>query len=384
MFDKDTALFPVRARYAYAANCAIGPMYAPAAQAARDFLEAQAHEGVMMAPRYAPVLERFRVSASGLFGADPEDMAYVSNTAEGMSLIANGYPFEPGDQVLTYDREFPSNHFPWTLQSRRGVEVVLLSDVDPLGDLPGHLPRAWSMEEMADRVTDRTRIITLSHVQFASGYAADLEELAAFCRDRGIDLVVDAAQSLGALPIPAKALGIAAVVGSAWKWLLASRGAGLMYVSPELRAKLRLTQAGDATMTHRTTYLDRTWEPDPAARRFEPSTLPWEHLLTLERVCEDLFVRYGMEQIRAEIFRLQDLILEHVRSPRIRPLLFDAPHRSGILSMLPEGDAGALAGAIRGEGVVVTDQQGYLRVAPHFYMTDDEAVRVGETIDRLA
>lgn len=207
MFDKDPALFPVRERYAYAANCAIGPMYAPAARAARDFLEAQANEGVMMTPRYAPVLERFRGSAARLVGAAPEDIAYVSNTAEGMSLIANGYPFEPGDQVLTYDREFPSNHFPWLLQRQRGVEVVLLSDVDPLGDLPDHLPRAWSMEELEERVTDRTRVITLSHVQFASGYAADLEALAAFCRHRGIDLVVDAAQSLGALPVRPAELG---------------------------------------------------------------------------------------------------------------------------------------------------------------------------------
>jgi selenocysteine lyase/cysteine desulfurase len=319
-----------------------------------------------------------------LFGTAPEDVAYVSNTAEGMSLIANGYPFEPGDQLLTYDLEFPSNYFPWLLQKDRGVEVILLSDVDPLGDLPDHLPRAWSMEELEERVTDRTRVITLSHVQFASGYAADLERLAAFCRARDIDLIVDAAQSLGALPVRPAELGIAAVVGSAWKWMLASRGAGLIYVSPELRAKLRLTQVGDATMTHRTDYLDRTWEPDPAARRFEPSTLPWEHLLTLDRVCDDLFVRYGMEHIRAELFRLQDLILGRIRSPKIRPLVFDGPHRSGILSMLPEQDATTLARAIRNEGVVVTDQQGYLRVAPHFYMTDDEAIRVGETIDRLA
>ena len=168
MFDKDAALFPVRTRYAYAANCAIGPMYAPAAQAARDFLDAQAREGVMMTPRYAPVLERFRTSVGRLLGAVPEDIAYVSNTAEGMALIANGYPFEPGDQVLTYDREFPSNYFPWLLQQDRGVEIVLLSDVDPLGDLPPDLPRGWSIEELEERVTDRTRVIALSHVQFAS------------------------------------------------------------------------------------------------------------------------------------------------------------------------------------------------------------------------
>lgn len=384
MFDKSRSLFPVRERYAYAANCAIGPMYGPAAEAARAFFEAQTREGIMMTPRYASVLDDFRVSTAGMLGADPDDIAYVSNTAEGMGLIANGYPFEPGDQVVTYVHEFPSNYFPWTLQRDRGVELVLLSDVDPIGGLAEGPPRAWSMDELEEKVTDRTRVVALSHVQFASGYAADLERLAAFCRARDIDLIVDAAQSLGALPVRPSELGIAAVVGSAWKWMLASRGAGLMYVSPALRAKLRITFAGDATMTHRFDYLDRTWEPDPAARRYEASTLPWEHLLTIDRVCEEIFGRYGMERIRSELFRLQDLILGRVRTSRLRPLVFDAAHRSGILGMRFDGNVGKLARALRGEGVVVTDQQGYLRVAPHFYMTDDEAVRVGDAIDRVA
>jgi len=384
MFDKSPDLFPVRHTHLYAANCAIGPMYGPAAEAARGFLDAQAREGVLMAPRYASVLEDFRRSAAGMLQCAPDDVAYVSNTAEGVSLIANGYPFEPGDEVLSYVHEFPSNHFPWLLQRERGVELVLLSDVDPLGGLPEGAPRGWSMDELEARVTDRTRVVALSHVQFASGYAADLERLAAFCRERGIDLILDAAQSLGALPVHPERLGIAAVIGSAWKWMLASRGAGLMYVSPALRSKLRLTVVGDATMTHRLDYLNRTWEPDPGARRYEASTLPWEHLLTLDRVCEELFVRYGMEAVRDEVFRIQDLIVAQLTTPKVRPLLFDRVHRSGILSMTVEGSAKALVAALRGERVVVTEQQGYLRLAPHFYMTDDEAARVADAINRCA
>lgn len=384
MFDKDPALFPIRRDYAYAANSAIGPMYAPAAEAARTFLDAQVREGVLMAPRYAHVLDDFRSAAAAMLEVQPDDVAYVSNTAEGVSLIANGYPFEAGDQVVTYVHEFPSNHFPWALQQERGVELVELSDVDPLGGLAPGRPRGWSMDELEARVTDRTRVVALSHVQFASGYAADLASLAGFCRARGIDLVIDAAQSLGALPVHPARLGIAAVVGSTWKWMLASRGAGLMYVSPELRSRLRVTVAGDATMTHRLDYLNRVWEPEPGSRRYEASTLPWEHLLTIERVCTEVFVRYGMEAVREEIFRLQDLLLDQIRNPAVRPLLFDRDHRSGILSLSTERNAKDLAAALRAEGVIVTEQQGYVRVAPHFWISDEEAVRIGEAIDRLA
>jgi selenocysteine lyase/cysteine desulfurase len=384
MFDKSPELFPVKRRFTYAANCAIGPMYGPSAEAARGFLEAQSHEGVLMTPRYIGVLDRFRVPVARMFGAEPSDVAYVSNTAEGMSLLANGYPFEPGDQVVSYVHEYPSNHFPWALQRSRGVELVLLSDVDPLGGLAPGRPRGWSMAELEEKVTDRTKVIALSHVQFASGYAADLEALSAFCRARGIDLILDAAQSLGALPVEPARLGVAAVVASTWKFLLASRGSGLMYVSPGLRDKLRMTVAGDAAMVHRTDYLNRTWEPDPGARRYEVSTLPWEHLLTIERVVEDVFTRYGLEAIRRELFRLQDLILDRIRNPRVRALRFAPEHRSGILSLSVEGDPAALVQALRQEDVVVTEREGYVRVAPHFWLSDEEAARIGEAIDRLA
>src|SRR5690606_21388985 len=96
MFDKSSALFPIRDRCVYAANSAIGPMYGPAAEAACGFLTAQSREGVLMAPRYAPILDAFRASVARMLACAPDDVAYVSNTAEGMALLANGYPFEPG------------------------------------------------------------------------------------------------------------------------------------------------------------------------------------------------------------------------------------------------------------------------------------------------
>ena len=376
MFDKSPSLFPVRRKHVYLANCAIGPLYAPAAARAHAFLDAQAEEGMVGVARFASVLTTFREKAARLLGVAPDDMAYVSNTAEGMGLIANGYPFEPGDQVIGYVHEFPSNHYPWALQRRRGVELVLLGDVDPLGDLPAGAPRAWSMEELEAKTTGRTRVVALSHVQFASGWAADLAELGAFCRARGIDLIVDAAQSLGVLPVRPTEHGIAAVAASAWKWLLASRGAGLLYTSPALREKLLVTMAGDAGMRHRLDYLNHAWDPDPGARRFEYSTLPWEHLLTIETVLDEVFLRYGTGEIGREVTRIQDLLLEGLAESTLRPVVFPREHRSGILAVRTPGDARAVVRSLAERGIVATAQGGYLRLAPHFYLDDEDVGRV--------
>jgi cysteine desulfurase/selenocysteine lyase len=384
LFDKSEALFPVRKDHIDLATCSIGAMYAPAAEAERELISAHSRRGMLLTEGYRGVLTRFRKHLAELLEADADDIAYVSNTAEGIGLIANGYPFEPGDQVIGYVHEFPSNHYPWVLQQERGVELVLLSDVDPDLGLPPGRPRAWSMGELADRVTERTRVVALSHVQFASGYAAGLEELGSFCRERGIDLVVDAAQSLGALPLRPAEHGIAAVVSSAWKWLLASRGAALVYLSPQLRSKLRTTMAGDGMMKHRLSYLKHDWDPMEGARRFEYSTLPWEHLVAIETVVEEVFLRYGIEAIRDELFRLQDILLEALDSEGIRPVLFSEPHRSGILSLLTKRDAAEIVADLRGEGIVATTQGGYVRIAPHFFIEDADMLQVAAVLNRIA
>ena len=359
-------------------------MYAPAAAAARDFVTAHSERGVLLRDRYAGALTGFRQTVADLLRSAPDDIAYVSNTAEGIGLIANGNPFEPGDQVVSYVHEFPSNHYPWVLQRARGVELVLLADVDSGSDVAEGHPRGWSIEEIERRTTDRTRVIALSHVQFASGYAADLKELGDLCRDRDIDLVIDAAQSLGVLPVYPEEYGIAAVVSAAWKWLLASRGAGLAYMSAEFRHKLRTTMAGNAMMKHRLDYLDHEWDPVETSRRLEYSTLPWEHLVAIETVVEEVFLRYGVEAIRDEVFRLQDVLIAALDGERVRPLVFPDAHRSGILSLDTLSDPKEVVEGLRTRGVVATSQGGYVRLAAHFFLTDEDMLQVADALNRIA
>jgi selenocysteine lyase/cysteine desulfurase len=383
-FDKSPDLFPIRRHHVDLASCAIGGMYAPAAEAERRLVTMHSERGVLLTAEYRGVLSGFRHNVARMLDVPAEEVAYVPNTAAGLSMLANGYPFESGDQVIGYEHEFPSNHFPWILQRDRGVEVVLLSDVDGGSGIPPGRPRAWSLGELADRITERTRVVALSHVQFSSGYAADLTALGALCRDRGIDLIVDAAQSLGVLSLRPRQLGISAVVASAWKWLLGPRGAGLAWVGSDLAAKLRPTMAGDGMMKHRLDYLNRTWEPVEGARVLEYSTLPWEHLVAIETVVEEVFLRYGVEAIRDEVFRLQDILVARLDPEHARPAGFGAAHRSGILSLVTRRDPTELVDALRAEDIVATAQGAYLRIAPHFYLEDADMERVADALARLA
>jgi cysteine desulfurase / selenocysteine lyase len=383
MFEKGKDLFPIRNRYIYLTHCGVSPLYDGASKRAAEISRGQVENGMLGLRDYVDLLDRLRSAAARLLGTSPDNLAFVKNTSEGICLVANGYPFQPGDRIISYAHEYPANHYPWRLQEMRGAELVLLQNRDISGAVSDAPPCAWSMSDLEEKVTASTRIVALSHVQFTSGFAADLKELGDFCRKRSIDLVIDAAQSLGCLPVHPEEFNISAVAASGWKWLLGPVGTGLLYTSPELRAKLGHVMVGADLMLQGTDYLDHSWNPHLTARRFEYSTCPVSLAAALEASIRDLHLRYGMENIRREVFRLQDILLGGIDRDRFTPLLFPESHRSGIISLICREDPTAVARALEREGVICSSRGGYLRLAPHFYNTDEEMLRAASLLSSI-
>ena len=377
-------LFPERDEPIFLGHCSVSPLYHAAARAIRNFTDDLAARGVGGLKHHLDILPRLHDNAARLLGCPAADISFVHNTAEALSMVANGYPFAPGDQVISYVHEYPSNHYPWVLQGRRGVELILLADHDPLGRSdPGNRPQGWSMDELEERVTARTRIVAISHVQFASGYAADLRLLGSFCRERGIDLVVDCAQSLGCLPIDPEECHIAALAASGWKWLLGPWASGLLYTSAEFRRKLQPIMTGPGMMRQGLDYLDHRWNPYDDGRLFEYSTVAWDHAAGLNAVLEEVFRRYDGAAIRAEVFRLQDVFLAHCDPDLVRPLRFAEANRSGIVALDVGGEIGTIMARLAAAGVVMTGPAGYLRLAPHFYQQDRQMIEAAAIVNRI-
>ena len=385
MFDKSEKAFPAKKNSLFLAHCAISPMQQQAKEAAQGFLDAMAEGGISALPPYFNLLLRFHQKCAKLFKTEAKNISSVHNTAEGMCLIANGYPFLPGDEIMSYVHEFPSNHYPWRLQEKRGVKLILLGDHDPLGSLADITsPRGWSMEELEAKVSSKTRIIALSHVQFTSGYAADLKELGAFCKERNIDLVIDGAQSVGCLPLYPEEFNVAVVAVSAWKWLMGPFGAGLLYTSADFREKIEVTMAGSSSMQQGLEYLDHRWNPHVDGRKFEYSTLAWEHLAAINGLLDAVFLRYSMEDIWVEVLRLQDVFLQYLDLDLFVPLLFPDVHRSGILAILPNCNSRELVENVGKHGLVATLRSEYIRIAPHFYLRDEDMKRAAECFNMEA
>jgi cysteine desulfurase/selenocysteine lyase len=375
MFDKRSTLFPSKHHSCFLSHCAVSPLYVGAASAAAGFQRSMVKRGVSALADFGDLLPRFRQGFASLMKSSAENISFVHSTAEAMCQIANGYPFEAGDQIISYVHEYPSNHYPWLMQKRRGVELILLPDsqhrdgFDTFGRTGG-----WSMADLERLCTPRTRIVAISHVQFVSGFGADLAELGDFCRKRDIDLIVDGAQSLGCLPLYPQEYGISAMAASGWKWLLGPKGAAILHTSEQLRRKLTPTMAGPGMMMQTVDYLDHSWAPFSDGRMFEYSTIPWDHVAALAVLIEDVFNRYPIEDIRDEVFRLQDLFLDHLDPDYFKVQRFERKNRSGIIAFLPEHDPGKIANELAEKGVVITERAGCLRLAPHFYLDDEEVV----------
>ena len=381
MFDKSRERFPIKDEYVFLSHCSISPLFSGAVQKEREIAEAQSRTGLLVYSRYDATLDGLREAGAALLKTSPDNVAFVKNTTEGIGLIANGYPFRRGDQIISYVHEYPANHYPWKLQERRGAELVLLPDRDITGGGPSDRPVAWTMRDLEERVTPRTRVVALSHVQFASGYTADIKTLAEFCRARDIDLVLDVAQSLGCLPIDVEEWGIVAAVASGWKWLMGPIGTGLLYTSERFRQKLDLVMVGAETMRQGTDYLNHAWQPLTSAKCFEYSTSPIALAAALECSIRELILPYSTQAIAAEIFRLQDLFLGILDGKRFRPVFRPEERRSPILSLVVASDVHALRRSLAKHSVICTVRGGYLRIAPHYCNTDEEITQAAQIIN---
>lgn len=361
-------------------------MHSLARDAAVSQLNLQADRGALMFQNFTDPVDHFRAAAARLLGTEALNISYVRNTSEGLGLVALGYPIQAGDEIISYVHEYPANHYPWRLMEKRGAKLVLTpnrtyKELTGKSGVPDG-PCGFSLEDIAERITPRTRIIAVSHVQFPSGFAVDLQTLGKICKERGIDLFVDAAQSLGALNVQPEELGIAALASSGWKWLMGPVGTGVLYTEQKLRDKIEITMAGADLMQQGMDYLDHSWNPFMDGRKFQYSTHDFAGPAALAATMGAAADR-GIGSIQETIFGLQDALLASLDQDRFKPLLFSGANRSGVLSLIPlKGNADQIARDLAAQGIVVSPRAGFLRIGPQYVNTKEEMKTAAEALNR--
>src|SRR5258705_2670466 len=249
------ALFPITERAIYLNHAAVSPPPITTTRAVESQLRDVSENGSINYRSWLAVKERTRRLLANLLGARPEQVAFLRNTSDGLSTVANGMKWSAGDNIVTFQREFPSNIYPWLrIRDSLGVELRMCEEREGRVDLQG----------LAELIDENTRLVAISHVQYASGFRSDLERLSRLARQRNALLVVDVIQSVGVIPVNVQADQIDVAAGACHKWLLASEGIGYLFLSDRARERFEPRLLGWVMVPNlkHTTNFDQAGNPD--------------------------------------------------------------------------------------------------------------------------
>jgi cysteine desulfurase/selenocysteine lyase len=365
--------FPLDSHLIYLNHAAVSPWPKRTARAVEAFARENMLSGAAAYPRWLETEKSLREKLSWLINASSvSDISLMKNTSEALSVVAYGLDWSPGDNIVTFAQEFPSNRMVWQSLARFGVETCFV-DLDITQD---------PEQALFNACDENTRLVSSSSVQYASGMRMDLPRIGQFCRERGILFCVDAIQSLGALPFDRKETGADFVVADGHKWMLGPEGLALLYTHPEVRPHLKLHQFG-WHMTDNTADFDSLlWHESETGTRFEcgsPNMLGIHALNASLKLIRDV----GLEEISGRILQNSRHIIERVKRDRHLELRTspDEPRISGIVNFRVRGrNPYEIYRSLMERGIICALRGGGIRFSPHFYTSIE---KIDEAMDAV-
>jgi cysteine desulfurase / selenocysteine lyase len=360
--------FPVTETVCYLDNASLGPL--PRSHVA-EVLAATEHLMLTGDPAVADTIAKMdevRGVVARLINAEPASIALLTSTAQGLALVAQGLDWNDGDEVITYEGEFPSVALPWLQLRDRGVRVRFVEDRG----------RRYDVEDVEALINDRTRVVSLSLVNYAHGFRAPIEEIGKLCRARGIWLVVDIVQGLGVIPVDAAKLGADILSAQAYKHLLGGFGISVCYCSPRVLRELRVSGAGWAGRERPLVSGSDFERPLAAdARRFEASHPPFAairgFLASLRLLIDHLPLGY-----QDRIADMRDELVDGLEERGWTVVSFQRPeeHSSIVSAGRPGIDLAAIHATLGANGMAFSHRGDWFRFAPHLYTTSEDLSRL--------
>src|SRR6266436_2841547 len=359
------ALFPITERAIYLNHAAVSPPPISTVKAVEAQLRDVVENGSLNFRSWIAVKERARQLMADLLGARPEQLAFTRNTSDGLSTVANGLQWRPGDNIVTFRHEFPSNIYPWLrLRDAFGVEVRMCEEREGRIDL----------KELGKLIDARTRVVAISHVQFASGFRTDLERLGRLARLHDALLVVDVIQSLGVIPLNVETDLIDAAAGACHKWLLTPEGVGFLYLSDRARDRIQPTLVGWTSVPAPDDYgnFSQGWNRGTLA--WETGTGPAALIHGLEQSLK-LLNDTGISRIQAHLETLTDYLCERLANTPYR--IVSSRKRGEKSQIVCIQHIGGLSPMklyfhLKDRGIITAPRGDRLRISPHLYNTSEE------------
>jgi selenocysteine lyase/cysteine desulfurase len=304
--------------------------------------------------------------------AADDEIAIINNTTHGITLIAEGLPWQEGDNIVTLENEFPSNLYPWMNLATQGVEVR---------QLPVEEGGRIDLDRIADACDARTRLITISWVGYGLGWRLDVGKLVEMAHDRNALVFLDAIQGMGVFPLDVRSTGVDFLAADGHKWMLGPEGAGVLYIRKEHLEMLRPIGVGWNSVVQGMDFDNIDLKLRPAAARYEGGSHNLVGMIGFAASLQTL-VDFGLtaqsSPIAERVLEVTDYACERLEAIGAQVASCrESDHRSGIVAFSPPaGDPAEVRRRCLENGVVLSHRGGRLRISPHAYCNEDD-------IDRL-
>lgn len=373
-----TSEFPVARDTIFMAHGGVCILPQRSVKAMQDYLEVCATRG-QENPDIWKHLNETRVVAAKLIGAQASEIALLGPTSLGLSLVANGLPWEAGDEIVCYHDDYPANVYPWMDLQRRGV---VLKFIEP--EVPGHI----TPEVVERALTPKTKMVALASCHFFTGYRIDVDAIGKMVRSRGIYFCLDAIQTVGAFPTSVEHVDF--LSADAHKWMLGPMAAGIFYVRESLHDVLRPSLIGAWNVKSPNFITQNQVEFEKGGRRYEPG-VPNATGIYGMRGALDLLVELGIENVAARLLKLKAHLVSKLQALGFQVLPpAGGEHASSITTAMRDGGAPLeqVFDHLAKHHVTISLRhnragRAHLRFSPHFYNTEAEVDRVCALIDEV-
>lgn len=364
-------LFPVTKEYVYLNAAANAPLPWTSVKEVNSMLQDVMYNGSINFMHWLRRKEQARELAAELLGVKAEQIAFMRNTSDGISALANGISWRAGDNIVSFEKEFPSNFYPWRrIRDTHGVELRLCPERDSRIDL----------DELIAMIDANTRVVAISAVQYASGFNADLRRIGEAVRKTGALFVVDIIQAFGAKTLDLEFVDAAA--GSSHKFLCSPEGCGVMYLSGRARELIQPTVVGWASVEGWDDFAntDNPWRQGALA--WESGTGASALFYGMANSLE-LLRSVGIANIEAYLTELTDYLCERMQSKNYELASSRAPgEKSQIVCFKHRGGLSAeeLYRLLKGKKIVTAARENRLRISPHLYNNTEDIDRLVEAL----
>lgn len=367
----------VRAKFPYLQNgivyfnhASTGPVTSDVASRLSNLLKEKSEIKMDDYSSFLKVMDETKILLAHLINCSDDRLAFIDNTSNGLNILAQSIEWKNGDRILLNDIEFPANVYPFLNLKRFGVEVDFVKSENGI----------VTAEQIINSIKPETRLVSVSFVQFLSGYKIDLEKIGNYCRTNNIIFSVDGIQGIGAMRIDVKKSKIDFLSSGTQKWLMGMQGLAFIYVDADFQRQMIPANVGWLSVENAWDLLDYKMDLKTTANVFQGGTLNSFGIYAFNTSLK-LFSDFGFDNIETEILSNTKYFISKLKSIGLNCVLenCDDEGLAGIITIKPN-DAEKLFAELEKEQIICSLREGFIRFSPHFYNTHHE---IDKVVDEL-